>query len=625
MAVTRPASLFDTILMYAQPAAIDLATGSLLLVLAMSVATCRIDKLVQPGVHDRLVVSPVSVLDSAHAGSRVDVIAMLRLTSADGATLVWNATATAPWLTLSTGSGGAPDSVVATLRADTLSQVIHHDTIVFTAMQSPGDTLKVPVAFAILAPAAELTVSPQSRLDSAFAGSAQPHTFVLRIDNTGGLPLKWKGGVDGPWLTLSADSGGAPPQDSTTVSLTPSALGQGMQTGTVTITAPGAIGSPRTVTVSFKIKPCAEPAITADTVVNASIALADCGAPDRAGSLAKRYSLTANAGDTLSFRLSSPSFNAYLTLHDSLGTLLSQNDDCPGYTGPSCILEFPAPASGRYVIEATSVGTPDTGAFVLSVVRERAPSLPQSIGQFRSDSTTSIGIGATTPESVAVFKGTLNDPNLRDSVRLELELVQSSSPFSGSATHQSSFVGVGQTAWIRTTGLVENVGYHWRARTCDKTLRCSAWLSFGGNPDAASDFFVNAIPEDPAIDAFSLNQFNGAVAIPVGGGTGGGLGSAQTVTFKATVTDPDPGDVVVLEVESQTTNTAFDGSTNLYRGTGVASGSTATAAAGYSVGLLGANYHWRARACDQTSRCSPWVSFGGNSDVVTAATDFHVP
>ena len=90
------------------------------------------------------------------------------------------------------------------------------------------------------------------------------------------------------------------------------------------------------------------------------------------------------------------------------------------------------------------------------------------------------------------------------------------------------------------------------------------------------------------------------------------------------MTDPDPGDVLVLEVESQPTGTAFDGVTNLYRGTGVASGSTASAAAGYTVPLLGsaANNHWRGRACDQTSRCSAWVSFGGNSE---AATDYHVP
>jgi hypothetical protein len=144
-------------------------------------------------------------------------------------------------------------------------------------------------------------------------------------------------------------------------------------------------------------------------------------------------------------------------------------------------------------------------------------------------------------------------------------------------------------------------------------------LSFGGNSDAAADFLVNAVPENPTIDALSLNQFNGANMIPVGGGTGG----SGTVTFKAILMDVDPGDALVLEVESKTTSAAFDGATTLYRGTGVASGSTAAAAAAYSAPLLGANnYHWRARACDQTSRCSGWVSFGNNTE---SATDFHVP
>jgi hypothetical protein len=219
-----------------------------------------------------------------------------------------------------------------------------------------------------------------------------------------------------------------------------------------------------------------------------------------------------------------------------------------------------------------------------------------------------------------VFRAVLNDPNPRDSVRLEVELVDVSTL--STVSRQSGYVAVGQTAWIRATGLAENAGYSWRGRACDKTSRCSAWQNFGANLAAAADFFVNRVPENPTIDASSLNQFNGAAVIPVGGGTGGGLGSAQTVTFKATVSDPDPGDVLVLEVESQSTGTAFDGTTNLYRGTGVASGSTAVAAAGYTVPLLGANYHWRARACDQTSRCSAWVSFGGNAE---SATDFSVP
>ena len=612
-------SRFDRILSSARPAAIRLATGCLLLALA-----CRLDKLVKPTIHDRLGVSPGSILDSTHATSGATVRATLQLTSADGATLSWTATATSPWVTLTPSSGAAPDSLVVELRGDTLSQSVHHDTIAFTSPEAPGDTLKVPVAFTVLAPEPRLTVSPATHVDSAFAGSAQPRTFVVRIGNTGELPFTWSGSVDNPWLSLSTDSGAVPPQDSAfiTVSLTPGTLSAGMQTGIVTIAAPGAIDSLQTISVGFMIKPCDVSPLVADAVVNATIALSDCGAPDRTGSLAKRYRVGANAGDTLSFRLTSGRFDAYLTLHDSLGTLLTQNDDCPGSTGPACILEFRAPAAGRYVIEATTVGAADTGAFSLSVVWERPPNLPQSIGQFRRDSATSIGIGTTTSQSEVVFKATVTDPNPLDSVRLELEVVDTTSPFSGTPSQVGSFVGVGQTAWVRDTGLTENAGYHWQARSCDKTARCRSWVSFGVNSEAAPDFRVNGIPENPTIDAFSLNQFNGAAVIPVGGGTGGGLGSAQTVTFKATVSDVDPGDVLVLEVEVKPTGSAFDGTTNLYRGTGVASGSTAASAAGYSVPLLQANYHWRAHACDQTSRCSAWVSFGGNAESVA---DFHVP
>ena len=113
--------------------------------------------------------------------------------------------------------------------------------------------------------------------------------------------------------------------------------------------------------------------------------------------------------------------------------------------------------------------------------------------------------------------------------------------------------------------------------------------------------------------------------MPVGGGTMGTVGMNVTVTFKGGVTDPDPGDLISIEVEYKLTSTAFDGTSNLARGTGVSSGGTAAVAVIITVPLLTENYHWRARACDQTNRCSAWVPFGGNSDVVTAATDFHVP
>jgi hypothetical protein len=573
---------------------------------------------VKPAIHDRLLITPTTLLDSAHSGSSIPIVRTLRLASADGATLAWTAVESAPWLVLSTSGGGAPDSITVTLMADTLAQSIRHDTIAFVAAEMPRDTIRVGVTFHVLAPSPELTATPLQQLDSAFAGSLAPRELILRIDNTGGLPLTWSASVDRAWIALSRTGGGAPPADSTIIMLSADTLGAGVHSGSVTLTAPGAIGAPLTIDVTFRVKPCTQFPVSADSVVAARLDLVDCGAAARPGRLAKRYSVAATAGDSLTFRLASTAFDAYLTLQDSLGATLLENDDCSSTTGSSCLVDFRAPVTGRYIVEATTLAPADTGAFALSVVRERAPLTPGSITQLRADSVTGIAVGGISADGAIVFRGILNDPNPRDSVRLEVEVVQTTSPASGSPTDSSAYVAAGQMAWVRVASLSENAAYYWRARSCDKTLRCSAWVSFGGNGDGVADVLVNAVQEAPSIAPLSLNQFNGATVVPVGGG----LGSGRTVTLKGTVSDPDPGDVLVIEVEVKLTNTGFN-STGLSRGTGVGTDQTASTAVAVTAPLLGQNnYHWRARACDQTGRCSGWSSFGGNADGVT---DFHVP
>jgi len=602
---------------------------ALVLAVGMSVATCRLDKLINPATADRLVVNPNSLRASADSGSLDSVTTTVRVASADGVALTWTATETAPWMTLSP----APDSLIVTLHPATLSQAVHLDTIRFWSPQG-NDTVKVPVVFDILPAAAHLVVSPTSRDTSAFVRSAQPDTFSLRIKNKGALPLTWTAAPNATWVTLSDSGGTVPAQDTTSttvlVTLRPDTLSTGSHSGRIVFSAGGASGSPDTVPITYRIDPCAETLIpTLDATRSGSIALSDCGAPQRAGRQAKLYRVQAAAGDTLTFRLTS-AFNAYLILTDSAGTvMLDENDQCPAAL-TACLTPFNVSTAGRYVIEVTSTNPAETGAFTLSAVKERAPSAPQSALQYRKDSTTALGVGAVTPQDTVVFKATVNDPNPSDSVRLQIEVVQTVSAFLNVATDSSAFVSVAagaRTVAVRVPpsggpGLQENAGYHWQARTCDKTNRCSAWLSFGQNAETVSDFVVNAIEQNPVLDSLSLNQYNGnsATPLPVGQGTGGGLGSAETVTFKALVTDPDPGAVIVLDVEEKNVSTAFD-STNVHRGLGVPSNNTAVSSAGYSA-LLTTNYHWRARACDQTGRCSAWVSFGGNAE---NATDFHVP
>ncbi|MGH7569995.1 MAG: BACON domain-containing protein [Gemmatimonadales bacterium] len=256
------------------------------------------------------------------------------------------------------------------------------------------------------------------------------------------------------------------------------------------------------------------------------------------------------------------------------------------------------------------------------------PSTSTVPGQFRSNGSTSIGVGATTDESTVVLKATVNDPDPGDVLRLQVEVRRLAVSLTGSPTDSSAQVARGAVASVTITGLADDSAYHWASRACDQTGRCSGWLSFGMNAESAADFFANPVPETPAAPTV-LNQFqaNGTTVIAVGGTTSADPG---TVVLQGLVTDPDPGDLISLEVEVKDVNTAFDG-TGLTRGTGVTTGNPARiTVTGLAGGLLGTGYFWRARACDQTNQCGAWVSFGGNSDTVVpllnpADTDFRVP
>jgi len=341
-----------------------------------------------------------------------------------------------------------------------------------------------------------------------------------------------------------------------------------------------------------------EKTITPDVIDTSAIALNDCGAPQRPGRQAKLYAVQANMGDTLSFRLTA-AFNPWLIVTNSSGATVLDSVDVCGAANTACIVNFPVTVTGRYVIEATTRDSGETGAFTLSAVKERAPTLPQGIQQLRGDSATPIGNGLITPESAAVFRGTVNDQNPRDSVRLEIELLETSSAFTGPSNFQSAYVGAGQTAWIRVTGLRDNAPYHWRAQTCDKTLRCSGWLDFG-NPDPAVDFYVNWNPEDPAVPT-SIGQFTaGGASIAVGGNSGGG-----SVVLSGTISDPDPGDQVRLEVEAVTVGTTFNNTAT----NASAFGAPNRIASATGPATILFSYHWQVRTCDQTGRCSAWVSF----------------
>lgn len=439
-----------------------------------------------------LAVTPGLIHESAPVGSTTPTNVTLQVSNSGTGTITWSASKTQPWVTLSKPSGGAPDDLIITLNPTGLPPGMQRDTILFTSAEATNGPVRVPVEYEIVQPG--LTVTPSSINATAETTDPKKQQFDLVISNSGGGSLGWFASADASWISVSPLGGIAP--STLTVTIDPQGLGAGTHNGSVTVTSPGAVGSPFTVPVQLTItrKACNEIALNPDETRNGVLDANDCEAPHRPGSFANWYGLSANAGEGLSIRMTA-SFDAYLYLIDAAGNVLTQNDNCPGETGTACIMDFPITTSGRYFIEATSTNPGATGPLTISVVRERAPSAPQGLGQFRADGSSSISVGGTTTEDQLVFKGKVNDPNQGDA-RLEIELEPLGSPFTGAATHVGDFVaagGSGTQASVRATGLTNNMGYHWQVRTCDRTGRCSAWLQFGNNAESDADFNV-AVP-----------------------------------------------------------------------------------------------------------------------------------
>ncbi|MEK7546476.1 MAG: hypothetical protein AAB554_05435, partial [Patescibacteria group bacterium] len=123
--------------------------------------------------------------------------------------------------------------------------------------------------------------------------------------------------------------------------------------------------------------------------------------------------------------------------------------------------------------------------------------------------------------------------------------------------------------------------------------------------EAGSDlWFRTYVTAIPALT--SLMQFD--VATPLAESA---TSTHDSVIFRGTVTSP-VGNELKLQVELKPFGTAFDG-TGLLESAFVVSGSTAQIGSGV---LPDGQYHWRARAVDESDRPSDWQEFGqaGNVD-----------
>jgi photosystem II stability/assembly factor-like uncharacterized protein len=277
---------------------------------------------------------------------------------------------------------------------------------------------------------------------------------------------------------------------------------------------------------------------------------------------------------------------------------------CAAGTGTCSVTPTTALAigPGQWWIRAWGAAGYGPWSASLSFQVNRRPAVPASRGQRKSDGTTVIPLGGTVPPPTVVFRGTVSDSDAGQQVKLQVEVKPLGANFTGTVSCQSELVASGTVATCAVSTLALG-GYHWRTRTVDSLGTASNWISFATNPETAEDFVVNTPPAFPV--SRGQRQADGTTPIPLGG-----TALTSTVRFQGTVSDPDPGQQVRLQVEVKPVGTAFIGTVSC-ESTPVSSG-TATCAVNSLA--LGTNYHWRTRTVDSLGTASAWASYATNAE-----------
>jgi hypothetical protein len=158
-----------------------------------------------------------------------------------GGNLSWSSNQDGPL-----GSGGL-------LHVSELSVGTHQLTLQATDSDAQSDsaTVTVTIVADLPLPGPTLDAGPGYLLFSRQAQAVNPPAQVVSIRNLGDGSLNWTASADAAWLVLGATSGSAP--DELSLSINPALLPPAAEaTAHLTLTAPGAIDSPKTILVTVE-------------------------------------------------------------------------------------------------------------------------------------------------------------------------------------------------------------------------------------------------------------------------------------------------------------------------------------------------------------------------------------
>jgi hypothetical protein len=194
-----------------------------------------------------------------------NTIRAFSLANSGGGSISWSASSDAPWLLVAPSQGLFSQQEPISLAVERLGLKPgdYHGTITISSNVSPPQQLEVDMSVLPLPANAGpvLAVSPALLAFTATDGQSQTTPQTLTVSNPGSQALNWTlnpvQGLTCTWLGVSPLSGTVPPgtTQALTVTVQSQCLLPGAYTGTLTLSAPGALDSTQEVNVAVVIQP----------------------------------------------------------------------------------------------------------------------------------------------------------------------------------------------------------------------------------------------------------------------------------------------------------------------------------------------------------------------------------
>ena len=210
--------------------------------------------------------SPSSLSFTAQQGGGSPVAQTLNISNTGGGTLSWSASPDTTWLAASPSSATGNGTVSIRVTTGTLTAGSYTGTITLSATGASNRT--VPVTFTVTA-APIINLNLTSLTYAATQGASNPANQTVTLTMTGGA-TNWTVSDNASWLSVTPTSGSG--NSTVTSNVNTAGLAAGTYTGTITVSATGALS--KTVTVTLTISAPTTSSVTLTWTANTESDLA---------------------------------------------------------------------------------------------------------------------------------------------------------------------------------------------------------------------------------------------------------------------------------------------------------------------------------------------------------------